>query len=109
MFPAGAVSWLQSNEQPVILFNEYNWGGYLIYNLPDEKVFVDGRTDLYGDDILAEYVSIMKAGEGWNVLLGDYGVDTLLLERDSTLEYVAQLEGWKVVFRDATSVVLREP
>ena len=31
------------------MFNSYNWGGYLMFALPDMPVFVDGRTDLYGD------------------------------------------------------------
>ena len=34
------------------MFNSYNWGGYLMFKLPDYPVFVDGRTDLYAIGIV---------------------------------------------------------
>jgi hypothetical protein len=65
LFPVEAVEWLRSNQPPGKLFNSYNFGGYLIWNLPAYPVFVDGRTDLFGDELLREYLHIWsgkKAG-----------------------------------------------
>ena len=38
------------------MFNEYALGGYLLYALnPPPKVFIDGRADMYGEQILSDY------------------------------------------------------
>ncbi|MDZ7666367.1 MAG: hypothetical protein U5K27_13775 [Desulfotignum sp.] len=29
------------------LFNQYRWGGFLLWAIPDQKVFIDGRMDVY--------------------------------------------------------------
>ncbi|MCL2869199.1 hypothetical protein FWF48_00075 [Candidatus Saccharibacteria bacterium] len=41
--PQAAVSYLQANPCPGNLFNDYDIGGYLIWKLPQAKVFIDGR------------------------------------------------------------------
>lgn len=38
------------------IFNEYTFGGFLIYHAPGYRVFVDDRCELFGDDWLAEFV-----------------------------------------------------
>src|SRR5205823_9243873 len=49
-FPAAAVSFMARERPPGPIFNDYNWGGYLIWKLyPQYRVFIDGRTDVYGD------------------------------------------------------------
>jgi hypothetical protein len=47
--PAAAVDYLRDAKLPGPLFNNYNWGGYIIWEQPQYPVFVEGRTDLYGD------------------------------------------------------------
>ena len=42
-YPKEAVSYLNENLPRGEIFSEYGWGGYLIWNLPQKKVFVDGR------------------------------------------------------------------
>src|SRR5204863_33846 len=42
-FPHGAVEFLRQNPLPGRLFHLYTWGGYLMYWLPERKVFIDGR------------------------------------------------------------------
>ncbi len=50
-FPVVAVQQIQSQRFTGPIFNQYEWGGYLIWQLyPSEKVFIDGRSDLYGLD-----------------------------------------------------------
>src|SRR5262249_9123891 len=44
-----------SGDHPHI-FNEYLYGGYLIYFTPGYRVFVDDRCELYGGDWLRRYV-----------------------------------------------------
>lgn len=60
VFPVEAVAWIKEHQPQGRMFNEYNWGGYLIWHLRDYPVFVDGRTDLYGDEILKDYLRIKQ-------------------------------------------------
>ncbi len=46
-YPVYAVNFIKHNLHGH-MFNEYGYGGYLLYHLyPEQKVFIDGRTDLY--------------------------------------------------------------
>jgi hypothetical protein len=51
-YPAGAVEFLRSQRPPGPLYNHFNWGGYLIWALPEYPVGLDGRTNLYGEERL---------------------------------------------------------
>lgn len=47
-YPARAVQFIKRTDLAGHIFNEYGYGGYLLYHLyPKQKVFFDGRTDLY--------------------------------------------------------------
>jgi len=107
IYPAGAVEWFKTQEQSFRVFNDYNWGGYLIYHLPEVPVFVDGRTDLYGDEILNDYLAVMQVEDNWEEVLQKYSLNMLLLRKDSCLSRNAILQGWTVVYRDELAVLLR--
>lgn len=89
------------------LFNSYNWGGYLIYALPEEPVFVDGRTDLYGDAFLTErYFRTAQGGLGWRETLVDYGINAVLVEAQSGLARALREEdGWRLDYEDDLAVI----
>jgi len=106
MFPAGAVEWIQEQNQPIRIFNDYNWGGYLIYHAPEIPVFVDGRTDLYGDEILTDYLDVIFCKENWEQVLLSYDLDRILVRPDSCLKRLSTASGWKELYQDQTSLVL---
>jgi hypothetical protein len=106
IFPVEAVEYLQNEQLPGNIFNEYNWGGYLIWNLPEYPVFVDGRTDLYGDVVLADYLFVMSGQIGWKDILDQYGVTILLLRPDSSLKSSALFQGWTIKYQDRTALIL---
>jgi len=47
-YPVRAASLIAESRLPGPLYNSYNWGEYLVFNLPDYPVAIDGRTDLFG-------------------------------------------------------------
>ena len=84
--PVGAADYLRGTDPPGQMFNSYNWGGYLMCRLPDRPVFVDGRTDLYGDDFLVhDYLDTADAAPGWQDTLAACDVDLVVIEHDSAL------------------------
>jgi hypothetical protein len=108
-FPVAAVDRLAELDPDARVLAEYHWGGYVIYRLfdPGARVFVDGRNDMYSEQILEDYVSIRNAEPGWDSLLGSYGADAILLPPESALvSGAAQNAGWCEVHRDSVAVLL---
>ena len=62
--PVQAVEVVQQRHYSGPLFNDYNWGGYLIWKL-DEPVSIDGRAGLYGDKSIDESISTWAGGPKW--------------------------------------------
>jgi hypothetical protein len=48
-YPVNAVNFLRRQGYSGPLYNNLNWGGFLMWYLPELPVAVDGRNDLYGD------------------------------------------------------------
>jgi hypothetical protein len=65
-YPAGAVEYVRQHHPPGPLFNHFNWGGYLIWALPEYPVGMDGRTNLYGEERLARAFRTWAGGSGWD-------------------------------------------
>jgi hypothetical protein len=63
-FPAAAVEHIREKAYPGPLWNPFDWGGYLIWALPEYPVSMDGRTNLHGDERLARHYNTAR-GLGW--------------------------------------------
>ena len=104
-FPLDAAAWVKANHPEGRLFNEYAWGGYLIWSLPEYPVFVDGRTDLFGDEIIGEWLGVMGAREGWQAALDRWKVRLVMIPPGTALERGLQNEHWTLLYRDPVAVV----
>jgi hypothetical protein len=104
--PVEATDYLQASDLNGPMFNSYNWGGYLIFYAPDEPVFVDGRTDLYGDTFLQTYLQTAVGTEGWRDTLNEYGIRLVFVEARSGLARRLRDEpGWSPVYEDDLAVI----
>jgi hypothetical protein len=107
--PLDAIAYLKETRPAGPLFNSYNWGGYLIWSLwPTYRTFVDGRTDLFGDEILEVYVGAWNAEAGWREVLQQYGIRLVLVEREAPIAVILYQDGWRPLYRDSQAVVLAE-
>ncbi len=88
------------------MFNSYNWGGYLLWELPHVPVFIDGRTDLYNDEIISQWLQVVRVESGWQEVLEKWDVGWVLLENGSDLQPALQANGWRLLYQDALAVVL---
>jgi hypothetical protein len=88
------------------MFNSYNWGGYLMFAAPQYPVFVDGRTDLYGDELLTTYLRTATAGENWRETLDEYAIRLVVVEKGSGLDRNLRDEvGWSLDYEDELAVI----
>jgi hypothetical protein len=107
-FPVQGVAYLQEHDADGHVLAEYGWGGYVIHELyaTGGRVFVDGRNDMYDQQILDDYDSIKNADPNWQQLAQQYGVDALLLEPDATITRgPATAAGWCEAYRNDTQVL----
>jgi hypothetical protein len=104
----GAVDWLGANPPPGEVFNYFPWGGYLLYRLwPDQRVFIDGQTDFYGEHLTRQYEQVITLGDGWRQVLEQYQVRWVLMPPTSELvQNLSADPGWKLVYQDTTAAVL---
>ncbi|HJW91506.1 MAG TPA: hypothetical protein VJ436_12760 [Anaerolineales bacterium] len=106
VYPLGAVTWIKDHSPPGAIFNEYNWGGYLTWNLREYPVFVDGRTDLFDDELLVNYLQAEAGVAGWQGALDRYGINMVLIPAGAGL--AGALDGapaWSVAYRDEQAAV----
>jgi hypothetical protein len=105
-YPVKAVNWLKLNNLSGNMLNEYDWGGYLIWNLRDKYVFLDGRTDLFGDEIINQWMDIIQASDNMPRLLDKWKINLILITPDRPASKVLPLQGWKTVYRDEIAVII---
>jgi hypothetical protein len=65
VFPARAAAVVAERGWAGPLFNDFNWGGYLIWSLPHLPVALDGRTNLHGDERIVRIGNTWAGGPGW--------------------------------------------
>lgn len=108
LFPQKAVAFLQNSKQPERLFIYYDWGGYAIWKLsPQYRVFADGRADLYADDLLRQCIqTVAQLRQGWQGVLDNWNVETILVPRSSALAQALFLNPhWSAPYRDPGAVI----
>jgi len=105
-FPVDAVNYLKSNKFPGHLFSTYNWGGYLMMELVEYPVFIDGRTDLYTDEIVSEWLGIMRMEGDWGETIEKYDIQTILIPADASLtNWLNKDDEWKNIYADEISEI----
>jgi hypothetical protein len=105
--PLGAVAYIHEHHLQGPIFNDFNWGGFLIYALPEMPVVIDGRTNVHGQD------EISRSLQTWNVFGDDWYDDPLLQQANLVigdpqyaLTYALRVDPhFKEVFRDRTAVL----
>ena len=111
--PVKAVDFLEANGIHGRMLNSYNIGGYLLYRVhPDRRVFIDPRTDLYGDAFFNRYLTLVRAQDGWQEILAEWAIDYAVLLSSEPLRAALVLDGgFAEVYEDGTYAVLvrREP
>jgi hypothetical protein len=107
-FPQKAVAFLQAGGQPQRIFVYYDWGGYAIWKLyPEYRVFVDGRADLYGDDLLRQFKAAVQLRTGWRDVLDSWKVEAVLVPPSCALAQALLLDpNWHAAFIDSKAIIL---
>ncbi|MEP6957468.1 MAG: hypothetical protein ABI980_01960 [Nitrospirota bacterium] len=105
-YPIEAVQWIREHRDRVgrRLYNDYAYGGFLLWWLPDEQIFIDGRMPAWrsGDRwIFQDYVALSLTDPPQLSVLSIYSVDWAIVRRKSLLdEALARERTWKREYED---------
>lgn len=109
-FPVAARQALQEQLKDKRIFMPDQWGDYWLYHLwPASKVWMDGRSDFFGQQLGEETLKVAKAEPGWEARLAAWKIPYALLPRESALAAAMQARGWKVLYSDRVTIALGSP
>lgn len=80
VFPEGTVEFMNREKLKGNMFNEYIYGGYLIYNYPHSKVFIDGRTPTVYSPYFFWTSRLVENEKMWEKLVSEHGIDMALIK-----------------------------
>jgi len=105
--PVAAVRFLLTEKISGNMFNNDEFGDYVIYSsYPHYKVFIDGRSDMYGSKQLKEYFSVINFERGWEDILERYNIDWILYNSDSMFtRHLLKNSDWRLIYADNTSSI----
>ena len=78
-------------------------GSWFEYAVPSVPVYVDSRFEVFGEEIWAEYVSLVNLGEEWSEVLDARGVTVIVTDPERTGDLgsaLAEHDGWRRVYGD---------
>jgi hypothetical protein len=109
-FPVAAVDRARTQGLDGRLFNSFIWGGYLLYAWPEQRVFIDGGTDHYGEEVFLEYLRVWHLDPGWDEVLRKREVSLTLVPPQSRLAHeLVRDRRWTIWYCDSTAALLRRP
>jgi hypothetical protein len=97
------------------LFSRFEWSEYLTWSLgPRFPVFMDGRIEIFPDDVWAQYAAVTVGRAQWHDVLDRYKVDYLLLDRPyhgatGLLPQVEQSTDWQLIFQSGEAMLYARP
>ncbi|MDB5445186.1 MAG: hypothetical protein JWQ97_503 [Phenylobacterium sp.] len=103
--PVSALAHVPQTLRTRPVFNDYSYGGYLIWR--GVRPFIDGRTDMYGDDFTNAYLRAERPDvTALEALLDRWKVDwTLLNPQDPVAGVLDREPGWRRLYADRYAVV----
>jgi hypothetical protein len=115
-YPRQAVAYLQAHGCEGHIFNDYNYGGYLIWRLPGAPVYIDGRMPSWKDDrgqkYMTHYYELLAHPSWYPAEFARYDIHCALLAHshlNAALISRLQRDGWRPVVDTPDAVLLLAP
>ncbi len=111
-----AAEFLKKQPEKGVIFNTYEQGGFLIWQLPEYKVFIDGRMPAWphpsGKSPYTIYLETLQTQPGWQETLKEYNINWLFIGpgtfMDLKIRENPESFGWQEVYRDKKAVIYKK-
>ncbi|MBI5641881.1 MAG: hypothetical protein HY954_00235 [Deltaproteobacteria bacterium] len=105
-YPEGTVAFMKKEGIKGNIYNEYIFGGYLIYEYPEAKVYIDGRTPTVYSPYFFWQSRLVNNPARWDRLVAELSIDMALIKLDSPFCKNLHLSPeWKAVSFDDISIL----
>ena len=107
-YPVQAVRYLDQHPIPGHMFNEYFFGGYMVWTLaPQHQVFIDGRGDVYERaGVFSAYMDVIDIKPDALAVLQSYQINSCLIYQNAPLAtLLAASPNWKRIYKDRLSAI----
>ncbi len=106
-FPMQASRYLSDFQPQGKVFNDFLWGGFLIWHTPQIPVLIDSRIDIFEyRGVFRDYLDAIRL-KGTLALLDKYNIRYVIFQSDTPLVYFLEhTSGWKIDYQDVTTTVL---
>lgn len=106
-FPTALISRNQDLITHGRVFTSDQWADYLIYlYYPNQKVFFDGRSDFYGEDLGKQYLALLEGSHRALAVMRQHGFTVMLLPAGWPLADLLKREpGWTVIESDRQAIL----
>lgn len=113
-FPLGAVEFIQKNNLEGRIYNQYDWGSFLIWALGRrDNLFIHTHVD---DPVFLTdaYYGMGRSYEQFKTTVEKYDIKYFLLSgplarRNPPIELIKYLGDWKILYQDQTAVLWGRP
>lgn len=114
LLPVGGVEFLRMNRLHGNMFNAYEWGGYIIWNLyPSYKVMIDGRANtVYPEQLYKEHIDAVWGSQGWDRILDKYKISFAILNKvfreakgQKLIERLRKDPRWFTIYEDDVEMI----
>jgi hypothetical protein len=106
-FPVRAVEEMKPDRIPGPIYNDFDWGGYLIWAAPEYPVSIDGRTNLFGNERMLRSFTTWSTEDGWKADPDFRTANVVLAQKHRVLTGVLfeQSDRWRVAYEDELGYV----
>ena len=103
--PVAAVEFLKKEKIPGKMFNDDEFGDYLIYAAwPEYKVFFDGRSDMYGEAWGSQYLNVVTMRPGWEEVFEKNNFSWVFIGAEAPLSSVLlEKKNWRLIYADTVA------
>ncbi|HET6932932.1 MAG TPA: hypothetical protein VFI45_21590 [Candidatus Acidoferrum sp.] len=105
-YPVGAVNYIHRNHLQGPLLNEFSWGGFLIYALPEIPVSMDGRANVHTEEEIVRSLPLWNGEPGWENHPEVQRANLIISNHTWALASLLRSDPrFRVVYEDHTSVL----
>jgi hypothetical protein len=92
------------------VFTLDSWADYLTYRYyPHQRIFIDGRSDFFGQELSQKYMHVLNGQQGWDDVLREYKVDLVLVPAQSATASLLRLRAdWNLVEEAEDAALFRQ-
>lgn len=107
-FPEVACQYIEKHHLQGPLYNDFNWGGFIIWRLPGYWVSIDGRTNVHGDERVEKSISIWTGKPEWATDPELAQANIVLARKTTPLASLLRLDPrFTIVFEDQQAVLFQ--